>query len=136
MFKKREDLLAAAFWSRIDYLSSMVLFVFLEKIILKSSSNFGDYQRLQFWPGFYIGYRVESDVIFKFEKAGLLIEVKPPNGVIQNYKQWVNKIKSYIGKAEENKKLYFLALGSLPYEAKQWQHELSQRYPHVSLSFS
>ncbi|PVZ78032.1 hypothetical protein C9426_35275 [Serratia sp. S1B] len=133
VFKKREDLLTAAFWSRIDYLSSTALSFFIEKLLSKPSLDLGDYKGIQFWPSYYIGYRVEPDVILKFEKADILIEVKPPLGGKQDYQQWDNEIKSYLRSVEEGKKLYFLALGNIPYEAKQWQKKLNQRYPQVSL---
>nr|UKE84534.1 hypothetical protein KXZ65_04445 [Pectobacterium sp. PL152] len=50
VFKKREDLLTAAFWTRIGYLSAESRFLFISEFLGLSKSELGEYRQVNFWP--------------------------------------------------------------------------------------
>ncbi|MDC9581142.1 hypothetical protein PSI15_06090 [Xenorhabdus sp. PR6a] len=118
IFQSREDLLTAAFWTRINYLSPKAMNLFISISLGLDTNKWGKFESLIFWPKYYFreGEKnyAEPDVVIEFEHAALVIEVKPPQGSNQNIIQWKNEIDAYLQCDEEKPHLYFLALGNIP----------------------
>lgn len=116
LFKTREDLLTSAFFGRIPYLSDDSLNYLMAALLGSSTDDgklLGDYIRMEFWPRLaspHVDRRyVEPDLLMYFEKAIVLIEVKPPTQS-QSVIQWHHEIQAVVNDQDINS-LYFLALG-------------------------
>lgn len=115
LYKKREDLLTAAFFSRFTYLSGLLQHQLLKKW-LGGVGDFTTFKGIDFWPSYELTERkdrklVEPDLLLRFKDCDLLIEVKPPQGGNQNYEQWQLEIEGYYAQEDKIQPLYFLAIG-------------------------
>lgn len=113
LYKKREDLLTAAFFSRFTYLSGLMQHRLLKKWL--GSGDFTVFEIADFWPSYDLPDNegrnfVEPDLLLRFEDFDVLIEVKPPQGGDQYLTQWLNEIEGYFAQ-DDTKPLYFLAIG-------------------------
>lgn len=147
VFQHYEDLLTAAFWGRISYLSEESLQHFLSSLVGVEANEWGKFESIVFWPKYDFpdlidesvsrwiddeGKFAEPDVVMNFTHAALLIEVKPPTGGQQYQQQWCKEI--YAWKNSENTKptLHFLALGNLPENAPSLFAELQEIFDYVT----
>ncbi|GKX38805.1 hypothetical protein LET06_03240 [Pectobacterium versatile] len=134
VFKKREDLLTAAFWTRIGYLSAESRFLFIREFLGLSESELGEYRQVNFWPRYSLNMKnvdqssVEPDVILEFEKADILIEVKPPEGGWQYHQQWQREITAYHQDERRKEQLFFIALGNTPKSLGKFNDNLIKKY--------
>lgn len=144
VFRRREDLLTAAFFGRIRYLSlngERNVLSLLTPPSLKTHP--GAIEDISFWPkltGIPNRNFVEPDVLIRCENALLLIEVKPPFGGQQLTQQWENEIKSLVLQTHKDnaewdvpKHIYFVALGN---NAPNWRDvakELQEEYTDYGL---
>jgi len=128
LFREREDLLTAAFFGRLAYLSSpvrrLVMGVLLDSEL---AEDIGDLESVEFWPRFDLedgGNFVEPDVLLQFSRLFVVVEVKPPKGGAQDVAQWrreLNAVRVEYGSARrssEAPRLHLLALGN---NAPHWQ---------------
>ncbi len=115
LYKQREDLLTAAFFSRFGYLSGLV-----QHRLLKSwlgEGDFTEFKSIEYWPCYELPEDdkrklVEPDLLLRFGSCDVLVEVKPPEGSMQYCGQWEKEIEGYFAQ-DDTKKLYFLAIGQL-----------------------
>ncbi|UMO86378.1 hypothetical protein HP572_13370 [Pectobacterium sp. PL64] len=134
VFKKREDLLTAAFWTRIGYLSAESRFLFIREFLGLSKSELGEYRQVNFWPRYSLTMKnvdqnsVESDVVLEFEKADILIEVKPPEGGWQYHQQWQREITAYHQDERRKEQLFFIALGNIPKSLGKFNYNLIEKH--------
>jgi len=134
VFKLREDLLTAVFFSRIRYLSSDGELSVLSLLIgIDDAQQLGEINEYIYWPkltGLEGRSYVEPDVMITCENALILVEVKPPFGGSQYSAQWRNEIESLIIQEEDDDSewdelpdiIHFVALGN---NAKSWQSDAS-----------
>lgn len=121
VFKKREDLLTAVFFSRIRYLSATGEQDVLALLIGKDQASIvGEIEQIIFWRKYPCPLKnqnwVEPDVLVECKNVTILVEVKPPFGGDQYAGQWKKEIRSFIHDqpvVETNKPLIFLALGRI-----------------------
>ncbi|WP_421286511.1 hypothetical protein [Aeromonas veronii] len=119
LFKRNEDLLTATFFGRLPYLSGDAF-----KTVLGCLIGFEQAKRLaptfielELWPRLTEweerGY-VEPDVILRFERELVMIEVKPPFGGNQSHDQWQAQMNALNVEPEYQgyERIYFVALGN------------------------
>lgn len=139
VFKLREDLLTAVFFSRIRYLSEDGERKILSLLVgNNAASQLGAVNEYIFWPklsGLEGRSFVEPDILIVCENALILIEVKPPFGGNQRSDQWRNEIESLLlqdgiadtESGELPNTIHFVALGNntmrLKLEASALQNE-------------
>lgn len=120
VFRRSEDLLTAAFFSRLRYLSDASLARVLGLLIgQEAADRLGALDEIEFWPhlvGLEQRSWVEPDVLLHFENATLIVEVKPPFGGDQGLAQWQAEIHAFVAECLGDKRtapetLHFLALG-------------------------
>ncbi|MEL0578335.1 hypothetical protein AACK17_07260 [Pectobacterium punjabense] len=134
VFKKREDLLTAAFFTRIGYLSEKSRSLFIHEFLGLSESVLGEYRQVNFWPRYSLNMKgvdqkiVEPDVILAFEKADILIEVKPPSGGVQHHQQWQREIIAYHQDERKKEQLFFIALGNIPKSLGEFNSGLTNEH--------
>lgn len=146
VFQSYEDLLTAAIWSRVNYLSPAAMSHFFSALTGKSRDDWGVYEAIAFWPKFAFPDSIdekmqpytsgleqfsEPDVVITFEHAALIVEVKPPAGGMQYQQQWRKELYTYLHDDDAKPVVHFLALGNLPAAAKTWFHELATEFPQV-----
>lgn len=146
VFQAYEDLLTAAIWSRINYLSPPAMEYFFSKLLGKKGKNLGVFESITFWPKYVFPNPVdkklnlyfsgqerfaEPDVVITFEHAALIVEVKPPAGGMQYQQQWRKEIYTYLHDDDAKNTVHFLALGNLPRETETWFIELKSEFPRV-----
>jgi hypothetical protein len=145
VFRKREDLLTAVFFSRIRYLShegeQKVLGLLLGEALALS---LGSIQEIVFWPwlkGLEGRKHVEPDVLILFADSLLLIEVKPPFGGEQNEDQWFAQVKSLVlqrglesAEFSVPDAFHFLALGRNTPDAQRSAENLEASFSTHGLS--
>lgn len=113
IFREREDMLTAALFSRMQYLSSETLHTLFSILIPDQPDlNFGELKDVEFWPRFdsSLQGQVEPDVILHFEWGTLLVEVKRPKDGIQSCEQWYRELESLPAEYVEDTVLFW-ALG-------------------------
>lgn len=128
LYKSREDLLTAAFFSRWSYLSNNSQHILMSNWIDKKS-DFKDFKIINFWPRYNLPDKeelsyIEPDILIEFERSNVLIEVKPPLGGDQYFQQWEKEIAGYYSWADSNnieKPLYFLAIGRIGNVEQKWK---------------
>ncbi len=134
LYKQREDLLTAAFFSRFSYLSGL-----MQHRLLKSwlgGGDFTEFKSIDYWPRYDLTDNetrefVEPDLLLCFEYCDVLVEVKPPEGSMQYKEQWQNEIEGYFAQ-DETKTLYFLAIGQVGNTLKHLDHDaLYRQYPRL-----
>lgn len=134
LFKSREDLLSAAVFGRFAYLSDGV-----QKSLMKRwlccEDELGAFEAIDFWPSYSLERndtkrRVEPDIVMRFSKANVLMEIKPPSGGGQYKLQWQREISSFLSSdSEPRAQLFFLAIGRLNLaETEGWGLELQKYY--------
>lgn len=122
VFRRREDLLTAAFFGRFAYLSpfaqSDVLGLFFPKSVIE---GIGQLQDIEFWPRIGSkdgGNYVEPDVLLYFEFAVVAVEVKGAFGSGQLQRQWSSELDALLEERDNPRhgrdipqRIIFLALG-------------------------
>lgn len=91
VFRQREDLLTAVFFSRLRYLSDASLAHVMGTLIGEAASELGPCEGVELWPRLErLDGRswVEPDVLLRFGDAFVMVEVKPPFGGEQSADQW------------------------------------------------
>lgn len=122
VFRKREDLLTAAFFGRIRYLSVEAERKVLSLLVGRElADRLGEIQEIIFWPklrGKKGRQHVEPDVLVIFVDSLVVIEVKPPFGGDQREGQWHDQVESLVlqrvddeAEIEVPATFHFLALG-------------------------
>lgn len=147
VFQRYEDLLTAAFWGRMSYLSDASLQTVLTSLLGVDVKNWGAFESIAFWPKYNFPPTIsthvaewvskedryaEPDVILKFTHAALLIEVKPPAGGQQYKQQWYKEIYGWQNSEDKKPALHFLALGNLPEKHSAWFAELKHNFPEAT----
>jgi hypothetical protein len=117
LYKQREDLLTAAFFSRFTYLSGLLQHRLL-KSWLGGVGDFTAFKSVEFWPRYdlpddELREFVEPDLLLRFDDCDVLVEVKPPQGGMQYHQQWRKQIEGYFAQEEDTHELYFLAIGQV-----------------------
>ena len=117
LYKKREDLLTSAFFTRFTYLSGEIQHRLLQSW-LSADEDFTDFKEVEYWPHYDLpknvnGVYVEPDLLLSFGSCDVLIEVKPPGGGSQSRGQWEKQLTGYFGQGPEVNPLYFLAVGKI-----------------------
>lgn len=132
VFRRREDLMTAAFFGRMRYLSDNGINRVLGILIgQEAADSLGTILNVEFWPhltGLTDRSWVEPDVLLQFESGLLLIEVKPPFGGGQYLKQWQAEVHSLVEECRNGERItpdvvHFLALGRNDWTAGKHQPE-------------
>lgn len=127
IYQQREDLMTAAVFSRLAYLSEELLNQILSVWFGVSArdKHFISFEKIIFWPRYRLTRKdethayVEPDVLLIFQHCYVLVEVKPPQGGGQYQRQWHNEICAFLQDSanhkptQNKKKLHFLALGRI-----------------------
>lgn len=120
MFRRSEDLMTAAVFGRLRYLSTSLLTRVMGSLVTPAAAaNFGDLQRVDFWPnleGTHGRVRVQPDVLMWFKGALVMVEVKPPFGGDQSPDQWRDQIRAVAHLAQRDDEpfpnaVHFVGLG-------------------------
>ena len=117
LYQKREDLLTSAFFNRFAYLSPVIQ----HRLIQYWFNGVGDFTQfcgIDYWPKYGLPDNdkrsfVEPDLLIRFKTFDLLVEVKPPAGGDQYIDQWRIEIEGYFAQEQDNKAIYFLAIGRI-----------------------
>lgn len=146
VFQSYEDLLTAAIWSRINYLSPAAMDHFFSTLLGINSDSCGAFESIIFWPKYTFPKQVEEkmklnlsgqerfaepDLVITFEHTALIVEVKPPAGGMQYQQQWRKELYTYLNDDDAKATVHFLALGNLPAAAENWFGELKAEFPQV-----
>lgn len=121
VFRRSEDLLTAAIFSRVRYLSPALLTHFMAQLIgTDGAKNLGPLVQLDFWrnlEGTHGRVRVQPDVLMWFANALVIVEVKPPFGGNQTLGQWQAQLHAVAHMAKTGgedavpQRVYFTGLG-------------------------
>ena len=117
LYQKREDLLTSAFFNRFAYLSPVIQ----HRLVQHWFNGVGDFTQfcsIDYWPKYELPDNdkrsfVEPDLLIRFKTFDLLVEVKPPAGGDQYINQWRTEIEGYFAQEQDNKAIYFLAIGRI-----------------------
>lgn len=146
VFQSYEDLLTAAIWSRINYLSPAAMEHFFSALLGINGESWGAFESITFWPKYVFPNAVdekmklyfsgqerfaEPDVVITFEHIVLIVEVKPPAGGMQYQQQWRKELYTYLHDDDAKNTVHFLALGNLPRTTANWFLELKTEFPQV-----
>lgn len=142
LFKAREDLLTSTVFERFAYLSESLQFQLLEFCfkdrVIPFADLFGAFITIDYWPRYTFEEKghtrqVEPDLIIRFEKANLIVEVKPPAGGDQYFTQWRREVGSFLQSEEgESRPLYFLAIGRVDdMSALKWESKLVNEFDNL-----
>lgn len=146
VFQSYEDLLTAAIWGRINYLSPAAMEQFFSALLGIDMESWGEFESIAFWPKYVFPNPVddkmklylsgqerfaEPDVVITFEHTALIVEVKPPAGGIQYQQQWRKELYTYQNDDDAKTNIHFLALGNLPSATANWFIELKAEFPQV-----
>ena len=118
-FRANEDLLTAAFFGRLPYLSDNARANLMELMIGDGAKSLGELVEFDLWPHLkkLEGRRlVEPDVVVRFENATVMVEVKPPGWGGQSFAQWKAEIDALTKEMEADDGefpdvVHFVALG-------------------------
>lgn len=147
VFQNYEDLLTAAFWGRVSYLSETSMHSLLSALLATDIAQWGKFESLIFWPKYPFPAEIdhsvrhwvdekdsfaEPDVVLTFERATLIVEVKPPQGGQQYQKQWCKEIYAWKNSDEAQQALHFFAIGNLPKQANSLFSELKTLFDDVA----
>lgn len=120
VFRRSEDLLTAAFFGRLRYLSDPGINRVLSVLIgQEAADRMGALDEVEFWPhltGLKDRSWVEPDVLLHFETGLVLVEVKPPFGGDQYLEQWQAEVHSLVAECRDGERtapdiVHFVALG-------------------------
>lgn len=146
VFQSYEDLLTAAIWSRVSYLSPAAMDQFFSAMLGINRDSWGKFESITFWPKYVFPDPAdekmqpflsgderfaEPDLVISFEHTALIIEVKPPAGGMQYLQQWRKELYTYLADDNAKDSVHFLALGNLPATAENWFQELKTQFPQV-----
>ena len=133
LFKSREDLLTAAIFTRWSYLSLKAKHFLINKWIGRIELKTSAFQEIEFWSKYDLEGRefVEPDVLIRFKDFNILIEVKPPRGGNQYFRQWDRELEGYFS-SSESLPLHFLAVGRNSVQANDWKVTLLTKYKHLN----
>lgn len=96
IFRQSEDLMTAAIFGRLRYLSPALLTQAMGTLVTSEvAARLGALKRVDFWrnlEGTHGRVRVQPDVLMWFENALVIVEVKPPFGGNQHMEQWEAQI--------------------------------------------
>lgn len=117
-FRHNEDLLTAAFFGRMNYLSAETLSELMTALVGDEALRLGMLKELELWPHLKAPGRswIEPDALMQFENATVLVEVKPPHWGSQSALQWSEQIRALAHEQNAEYRLdtelvHFLALG-------------------------
>ncbi|WP_413796566.1 hypothetical protein [Kosakonia cowanii] len=148
VFQNYEDLLTAAFWGRISYLSQEAIQALLSSLLATDTGPWGKFESLTFWPKYPFPDELDSavapwinekdkyaepDVVLTFEHATLMVEVKPPEGGQQYQQQWCKEIYAWKNSEEAQQALHFLAIGN--FYGLEWR-EVRAKMEHPASGWS
>ena len=130
----REDLLTAAFFGRLRYLSDEAQTAVMRCLLGEAALQLGPLQDLSFWPRYALPrgsdqQQVEPDLVMHFDAATVLVEVKPPQHGSQSIHQWTNELNGAL-QAGLRAPIHLLALGgntpgnTALFDASRWPCEL------------
>lgn len=120
VFRRNEDLLTGVIFSRFRFLSPQGLVQAMGLLVgEKHAEALGGLETIEFWPrltGLSDRSWVEPDVLLTFEKATVLVEVKPPFGGNQSPAQWRAEVRAFLAECAKGERdypnlLHFVALG-------------------------
>jgi hypothetical protein len=120
VFRQREDLLTAVFFGRMAYLSDVALERVMGALVGDATAGgLGAWVGIEFWPRLQrLDGRnwVEPDVLLRFERATVMVEVKPPFGGDQSAVQWKAELEALVAEFQEvgsaaETVVHFVALG-------------------------
>ena len=120
VFRRNEDLLTGVIFSRFRFLSPTGLVQAMGLLLgEKHAEALGSLETIEFWPrltGLSERSWVEPDVLLTFEKATVLVEVKPPFGGSQSVGQWRAEVMAFLTECAKGERdypslLHFVALG-------------------------
>lgn len=120
VFRRNEDLLTGAIFSRFRFLSQQGLVTAMGLLVGEQHAEaLGELVEIEFWPrltGLSGRSWVEPDVLLTFEKATVLVEVKPPFGGSQSLAQWRMEVRAFLSECAKGERgypelLHFVALG-------------------------
>ncbi|RRJ82602.1 hypothetical protein [Aestuariirhabdus litorea] len=96
VYKEREDMITAAVFSRLPYLSEPTLQLLLETFLPDISTALSTLSGVEFWPRFSstIQNQVEPDLILHFEGLKVVVEVKRPRDGLQHAEQWYRELEA------------------------------------------
>ncbi|MEZ9914323.1 hypothetical protein AB4346_16110, partial [Vibrio breoganii] len=144
LFKTREDLLTSTIFERFAYLTDAVQHALLMHWFKQHHGNiplsFGEFIDTTYWQRFNHQHdkgsnQVEPDLILHFEHCNIIVEVKPPAGGNQYFWQWCKEIESFLQAEDDDKRLYFLAIGRVEHNsAKDWANELLEEKEDIPLN--
>lgn len=132
VFRRSEDLLTAAIFGRMRYLSETSLNSVMSLLIGKESAEeLGLLQRIDFWrnlDGTHGRTRVQPDVLMWFDDALVILEIKPPFGGDQYLQQWKAQIHAVVhlcAQEGENSPacVHFVGLGRNTLEVNEQAYE-------------
>lgn len=113
IYKEREDMITAAVFSRLPYLSNLARQKLLSRLLPGADVPFHQLVRTEFWPRFSSAIQdtVEPDVVLRFEWGTLLIEVKRPHGGAQDGEQWYRELEALPDEYWEDRVLFWAVGG-------------------------
>jgi len=137
LFRKREDLLTSVLFGRMPYLSDRTHDAFLSALLGQQlAGGLGKMSDIQFWPRLREteGRKyVEPDVLIEYPRHRLLIEVKPPFGVMQTLGQWRAEVRALHKQGDDPKTIILLALGRNQPEWRRLADKLEGEYSATAL---
>lgn len=120
IFRQSEDLMTAAIFGRLRYLSPALLTQAMASLVTPEvAACLGALKHVEFWrnlEGTHGRVRVQPDVLMWFESALVVVEVKPPSWGRQYVEQWEAQIHAVAHLAEDEDErvpetVYFVGLG-------------------------
>lgn len=135
LFGEREDMLTAAVFSRLAYLSSDLLDGLFQKLLPDSGFPFSELEETEYWPIFSSGIqtRVEPDLLLRFDWGLLVVEVKRPHCGYQEEQQWYNELEC-LPDEDKQQPVIFWALGGNHLANQQMFNTLRERLPELGFT--
>jgi hypothetical protein len=121
VFRRNEDLLTGVLFSRMRFLSPHGLCQVMALLLGQDyAADLGEIESIDLWPRLenLTGRKwVEPDVLMRFARAFVLVELKPPFGGGQSTRQWTAEVEALmaegeLGGADQAGTLHFIALGN------------------------
>lgn len=128
VFRRSEDLLTAAIFSRVRYLSPELLSSFMAQLVEPEvAASLGPLDRVDFWSnleGTHGRVRVQPDLMMWFAHALVIVEVKPPFGGDQYIDQWQAQVHAVVhlatkGEVSVPERVHFVGLGQNKFSIDQ-----------------
>lgn len=140
LFKRNEDLMTAAFFGRVPYLSDSALGALLRFLLGDHQIDPSTFDKLELWPHLKFKKRghvyIEPDVLLHFTGALVVIEVKPPFGDPQDRGQWRDQVEAVDTNIKAEREpysdgFYYVALGN-NFGAPLTREELPERFRQMT----